>query len=185
LVLWVCGSFLAGIVVGGLLTLKFLSPASTSTLPLPALLEEAHRFLDKGQLAEAEKRYQGVLVRDPGNPEALTHLGNVLLARGDVDGALSLYEEALRRNPSYGHALWDKGVILQSKGDDLGAIAAWEAFTRLFPPDSPDVIKVKSWIAEAQGRLGSTKGVILNPSETLKELSRRSSENVVKDKAAR
>lgn len=156
MVVWVCGSFLAGIVVGGLLTLKFLSPASTSTLPLPALLEEAHRLLDKGQLAEAEKRYQAVLTRDPGNPEALTHLGNIAFGRGDVDLALRHYDAALRQDSSYAHALWDKGIALQAKGDDAGAIKTWEAFAQLFPPDSSDVVTVKKWIAEAKARLASS-----------------------------
>ena len=173
-------------IVGGLITHTFLTPsASPPLVPVPGLLEEAHRLLDKGQDAEAEKRYTAVLARDPGNPEALTHLGNIAFRQADIDRALRYYEEALRQDSSYAHALWDKGIALRTKGDNVGAIAAWEAFTRLFPADSGDVVQVKKWIAEARGRLGSTKGVILKPAETLKELSRRSSENVVKDKAAR
>ena len=187
--LWALGAavlFVLGVVFGGLLVSKFFSPASPpADLPLPLLLEESHRLLERGRLGEAEKNYQTVLTRDPGNPEALTHLGNIAFGRGDVDLALRYYETALRQDSSYAHALWDKGIALQAKGDDAGAIATWEAFAGLFPPDSSDVVTVKKWIAEAQGRLGSAKGVILKPAETLKELSRRSSENVVKDKAAR
>ncbi len=178
--------FLAGMAAGTLLTLRFFSPASSpAPLSVPSLLQDAHSFLDKGQDGEAEKGYLSVLARDPGNPEALTHLGNVAFRRGEADRALRYYDEALRRDPLYAHALWDKGLALQAKGDHAGAIKAWEAFARLFPPDSSDVVTVKKWIADAQSRLGSTKGVILKPAETLKELSRRSSESVVKDKAAR
>lgn len=186
LVIWAGSSFLLGMVVGGFLTSVFFFRASPPLpLAISAQLEEAHRLLDKGLDAEAEKSYQGVLSRDPGNPETLTHLGNIAFHWRDVEKALAYYEEALRRDPLYAHALWDKGIALQAKGDGVGAIAAWEAVAQLFPPDSADVITVKKWIAEAQGNLGSTKGVFLKPTETLKELSRRSSESVVKDKAAR
>lgn len=186
LLLCSAGSFLAGLVVGAVFAMRFFSslPPPT-TLPIFDLLKEAHRLLDQGRFPDAERAYQNILARDIGNPEALTHLGNIAFQKGDGDRALSYYEEALRRDPLYAHALWDKGIALQAKGDDAGAVKAWEAFARLFPADSADVAQVKKWIAEAQGRLGSRKGVILKPAETLKELSRRSSENVVKDKAAR
>lgn len=186
LLLWSAGSFLSGLVAGGFIATKLFSPSlPPATLPLSVLLAEAHRFLDQGKTAEAERAYQSILARDPGYPEALTHLGNIAFQRGDVAGALSYYDEALRRDPSYAHALWDKGVALRAKGELAGAIAAWESFARLFPPDSPDVITVKQWIAEAKNPPGSSKPVSLAPTETLKELSRQSTKNLVKDKAAR
>lgn len=158
LILSAAGFFLGGLVVGGLLTRAFFFPASSpGTLPVSAQLQEAHRLLDKGLLAEAEKSYLAILGRDPVNPEALTHLGNVAFQQGDVERALRFYEAALRENGSYAHALWDKGSALSAKGDDRGAIEAWEAFARLFPAESPDVVQVRKWIAEARARQSSSK----------------------------
>jgi tetratricopeptide (TPR) repeat protein len=148
------------------------------------LLKEAHRLLDQGRFPDAERAYQKILARDIGNPEALTHLGNIAFQRGDVDRALSYYDEALRRGPQYGHALWDKGIALRSQGDNAGAIAAWEAFARLYPADSQDVITVKQWIAEAQTQLGSGKAVSL-PEEMIRKLSKMSEPGVAKEKAIR
>lgn len=166
--------FLAGMAAGTLLTLSFVYRNSPPPpLLLPDLLGEAHRLLEKGLFAEAEKEYLAILGRDPGNAEALTHLGNIAFQRGDVKRALAYYEEALRRDPLYAHALWDQGIALRAKGDDAGAVKAWEAFAQLFPPDSPDVVTVKGWIAEAQKQRGSSKPVYLVPAEALKELSRR------------
>lgn len=174
LVIWAGASFLVGFLTGALLTWKIvLPPSSPPVLSIPDSLKDAHGFLDKGQDAEAEKRYLSVLARDPGNPEASTHLGNVAFRRGEVDRALRYYDEALRQDSSYVHALWDKGIALQAKGDDAGAVKAWETFAQLFPPDSPDVVTVKGWIAEAQKKRGSSKPVSLVPAEALKELSRR------------
>jgi tetratricopeptide (TPR) repeat protein len=157
--LWSIGLFILGMGAGGLLTVIFYTvnpPAPQPSGFKPAAsLEEAHRLLDKGLYAEAEKSYQSILVRDPGNPEAITHLGNIAFQRGDVDKALRYFEEALLRDPAYAHALWDKGIALRAKGDNAAAIAAWEAFARLFPPDSPDVVQVKKWIAEAKGSQSS------------------------------
>jgi len=71
---------IVGGVFGGLLVSKFFSSASPpADLPIPQLLADTHLLLDKGQLAEAEKNYRAVLGRDPGNPEAITHLGNIAL----------------------------------------------------------------------------------------------------------
>jgi tetratricopeptide (TPR) repeat protein len=149
----VVGFFLGGLVVGGLLTWAFLTPASSPAfLDIPTQLKEAHILLDKNLLADAERMYLAVLNRDPGNPEALSHLGNVAFQQGDIERALRFYDMSLQQDPSYAHALWDKGIALRAKGDNAGAIKAWEAFARLFPAESPDVLQVKKWIAEAQAQ---------------------------------
>jgi cytochrome c-type biogenesis protein CcmH/NrfG len=166
------GFFVGGLLVGGLLTRAFLSAASPQALlDISAQLKEAHALLDKNVLADAERSYLAVLGRDPGNPEALSHLGNVAFQQGDIERALRFYDMALQQDSSYAHALWDKGIALRAKGDNAGAVKAWEAFVRLFPPDSSDVVQVKKWIAEAQAPLGSaptgseTKGVFRPPPE--------------------
>ena len=152
--LWSAGVFVLGLVTGGWLAIRFLTPGSPPPpdISISSLLEKTHTLLDKGELAEAEKGYQAILARDPGNPEALTHIGNIAFQRGDVEKALLYYDESLRRDPAYGHALWDKGIALRAKGDNAGAIAAWEAFSQLFPADSKDVVQVRKWIKEAQAR---------------------------------
>jgi len=186
LALWGAGLFLCGAVVGGFLAPRLFAPPTTPpTLPLVAALDEAHRFLDKGLDAEAEKSYLAILARDPANPEALTHLGNVAFGRGDIDLALRYYEASLRQDPSYAHALWDKGNALRARGDDAGAIQAWEVFAGLFPPDSSDVVQAKKWIAEAKARLSSPSAVLLKPPESLRKPSKRSADNSLRGEAAR
>lgn len=186
LALWGTGLFLCGVIVGGFLAPRFFAPPTTPpTLPLVATLDEAHRFFDKGLAAQAEKSYLAILVRDPANPEALTHLGNVAFGRGDIDLALRYYEASLRQDPSYAHALWDKGIALRARGDDAGAIQAWEAFAGLFPPDSSDVVQAKKWIAEAKAGLSSPSAVLLKPPESLRNPSKRSADNLLRGEAAR
>jgi tetratricopeptide (TPR) repeat protein len=139
------------------------SPASPpADTPIPQLLAEAHRLLDKGDLVEAEKSYLSILKKDPAYPEAVTHVGNIASARGDLAAALRHYDEALRSDPSYIHALWDKALLLRDKGDDVGAIKVWEAFARLVPADSQDAATVKRWIAEGRERLATQLGATRN-----------------------
>jgi len=186
LALWGAGLLLCGAVVGGFLARRLFAPPTTPpTLPLVASLDEAHRLLDKGLDAEAEKNYLAILARDPANPEALTHLGNIAFGRGDIDLAVRYYEASLRQDPSYAHAVWDKGIALRAKGDNAGAIKAWEAFAGLFPPDSSDVVQAKKWIAEAKAGLSSPSAVLLKPPESLKMPSKRSADNLLRGEAAR
>lgn len=175
--------FFSGLVVGGLLTRAFWSaPSPPPLLDISAQLKEAHVLLDKNLLSDAERMYLDVLKRDPGNPEALSHLGNVAFQEGDTERALRFYDMALQQDASYAHALWDKGIALRAKGDNPGAIKAWESFTRLFPPDSPDVIQVKKWIAEAQGQVDSGAS---NRDENLRKLFSKPAEAVPQRKTMR
>jgi len=169
--------FILGAGAGVLVVKNFYSPASPPLpvmppaslslpdMPIAQLLADSHVLLDKGQLADAERNYRQILDRDPGNPEAITHIGNIASQRGDLDTALRYYEDALQRDPSYLHALWDKALVLRAKGDDAGAIQTWEAFLRLVPPDSQDAATVKKMIAESRTRLG---GQLMPPPELQK-----------------
>jgi cytochrome c-type biogenesis protein CcmH/NrfG len=180
LVLSVAVSLVAGLVIGVLSTRAFfLSSAVPANLDISARLKEAHVLLDKNLLPDAEKIYLAVIARDPGNPEALSHLGNVAFQQGDIERALRFYDMALQQDPSYAHALWDKGIALRGKGDNAGAVKAWEAFARLFPPDSPDVVQVKKWIAEAQTPAKSTE----IGDENLRRLFQKPPAAAVKDKS--
>jgi len=150
------GSLVAGLLSGGLLTCAFFFPASPPALhDISAHLKDAHALLDKNLLADAERSFLAILGADPGNPEALSHLGNVAFQQGDIERSLRVYDMALQQDPAYAHAPWDKGIALGAKGDHVGAIKAWEAFAQLFQPDSPDVVQVKKWIAEAQAQVDS------------------------------
>jgi cytochrome c-type biogenesis protein CcmH/NrfG len=180
LVFTAVGSLVAGLVIGGLFTRAAFFPASPSViLDISAQLQEAHALLDKNLLADAERIYLAILGRDPGNPEALSHLGNVAFQQGDVGRALRFYDMALQQDSSYAHALWDKGIALRAKGDNAGAIKAWEAFARLLPPESVDVVQVKKWIAEAQAQVDSAA---TNEEGRLKKLFEKQPEAVLEGK---
>ena len=118
---------------------------------IPALLALAHIHLDRQELDSAESLYRRVLALDAKNAEAITHMGNVLFARGQVEAALAKYEEALRVQPGYIHALWDKANLLQQVTHDYaGAIRTWEAFIQAVGPDSQDAQTARTFIAEAR-----------------------------------
>jgi len=118
---------------------------------ISALLALAHIHLDRQELDRAESLYRQVLALDAKNAEAITHMGNVLLARGQGEAALAKYEEALRVQPSYVHALWDKANFFQQVRHDYPeAIRAWEAFIQAVGPDSQDGRTGRAFIAQAR-----------------------------------
>lgn len=136
------------------------SSPSTATAPklppseIDAVLKAAHASLDAGDLQGAWDKYHQVLMTDPHNVEALTHLGNILMRGNQLDEAIRLYDRALGFDANYAHALFDKGQALKEKGDAKGAAEAWKRFLALVPADSDDAKKVKGWLAEL-GRSGA------------------------------
>src|SRR5574337_711501 len=133
------------------------SPAtSASTAPGPRLspseidgaLKAAHASLEAGDLQAAWEKYHQILITDPNQVEALTHLGIILMGSNRPNEAIKLYDRALRLNPQYAHALFDKGQALKEQGDAKGATEAFQRFLALVPPDSDDAKRVKGWIAE-------------------------------------
>ncbi len=166
LYLFVGASLAIGFLLGYLASAFFplIRPAqspvpSVSTAPaarlspseIDALLKTAHASLDAGDLQAAWDKYHQILMTDPHNVEALTHLGNILMRGNQLDEAIRLYDRALGFDPNYAHALFDKGQALKGKGDAKGAAEAWKRFLALVPADSDDAKLVKGWMAELAG----------------------------------
>ncbi len=134
--------------------------ARLSPSEIDAALKAAHASLDAGDLQAAWDKYHQILMTDPHQVEALTHLGNILMQSNQLDEAIRLYDRALGFDANYAHALFDKGQALKQKGDAKGASDAWNRFLALVPADSDDAKKVKGWIAELEqtGRSAPKKG---------------------------
>ncbi len=136
--------------------------ARLSPSEIDAALKTAHTALEAGDLQTAWDKYHQILMTDPHQVEALTHLGNILMRNNQLDEAIRLYDRALGFDANYAHALFDKGQALKEKGDAKGAAEAWKRFLTLVPADSDDAKKVKGWIAELEqtGRSALKKGEV-------------------------
>ncbi len=134
--------------------------ARLSPSEIDAALKAAHASLDAGDTQAAWDKYHQILMTEPHQVEALTHLGNILMRNNQVDEAIRLYDRALGFDPNYAHALFDKGQALKEKGDAKGASEVWRRFLTLVPADSDDAKKVKGWIAELKesGRSATKSG---------------------------
>jgi len=130
--------------------------AAREDAPTPSLLRFAHIALDNGRLDEARRVYERVLVREPNNVEAITHIGGVLYGEGRVDEALAKIEDALRIDPRYIHAHWDRTQYLfHGRRDFPAAIRAGEAFLEIVP-EGPDATNVRDLVAEARQKAAAS-----------------------------
>jgi tetratricopeptide (TPR) repeat protein len=68
---------------------------------LTKLLVESYDLLEAGQLAQAQKIYEGILQQDPGNPLALNNLGAIKVKEHNYQEALKYLEQALTRAKGY------------------------------------------------------------------------------------
>ncbi|HEV8661878.1 MAG TPA: tetratricopeptide repeat protein [Candidatus Methylomirabilis sp.] len=116
----------------------------------PTRLALAHLYLDTGRFAEAITLYQEVLRREPENPDALMHMGTILLRGGHGEEALRSLDRALKGDPRSAHALWDKAQVQATLlGDSAGAIRTWEQFLKV-APGPEDAARVREMMAEAR-----------------------------------
>jgi cellulose synthase operon protein C len=89
------------------------------------LMQEGDQTLASGDTATAEKRYRSALDLRRA-PEALSGLGQTLLARNDAAGAVPLFEQALTAQPA-SEAGWRGLVVAQSRlGNSTAAVSADE-----------------------------------------------------------
>jgi tetratricopeptide (TPR) repeat protein len=68
---------------------------------LTRMLVESYDWLEAGNLAQAQKIYEQILKRDPGNPLALNNLGAIKVKENKFPEALALLSQALPRAQGY------------------------------------------------------------------------------------
>jgi tetratricopeptide (TPR) repeat protein len=91
------------------------------------LHDRAWRFLQTGDLKNADREASMALQLSPDFYPAETTAGYVALARDEPKSAIAHFERAVGRDPGYVPALVGQGRTLQSLGRDDEAIAAYQA----------------------------------------------------------
>ncbi len=76
------------------------SQISAQNNPNQALLDEANKFFQAQDWANAAKAYDGITKKDPSNFQAWNRLGSVYHSSGKYDKAAAAYEKALAINPT-------------------------------------------------------------------------------------
>ena len=86
----------------------------------------------RGKFKEAEASYRASLQRDPGDTDAMAHLGQCLMRLGRPSEARPLLEQVLATDPrhDYGHTQMALAEACTALGDIPAALAAWEQVNR-------------------------------------------------------
>ena len=109
---------------------EFVYPAVPDTLkqdPDSARVDAGWRFLQSGDLRNAEREFTGTVRRAPAFYPAQTGAGYVDLAKQSYDGALADFTAALVHAPKYVPALVGRGQALLGLKRDEEALGAFEA----------------------------------------------------------
>ncbi len=110
---------------------EFIFPTLQSTDPRQAPLlkqqDEAWRWLQAGDLANAERTLQSVLKKSPEFFPGETAFGYLELARSKYIPALERFDHVLQAHPEYVPALVGRGQTLLAEGKNTEALGAFEA----------------------------------------------------------
>jgi cytochrome c-type biogenesis protein CcmH len=132
---------------------RLRAQAEAAPADVDAQLALVRAALDAGRGDLAMPALGRVLDRHPKHPGALTYLGLISAAQGQVDHGLELVDQALAAAPDDTFALWARGGLLfQHRQDYAGAAAAWERMLRSPKVDDATRETVREWIAEARWR---------------------------------
>ncbi len=97
------------------------------------ILAGAQRSRDRGDIAQAFQRYEAVLERRPGQPDAMIGVGWTHLRDGDPGAAIQAFEAAYRRHPDRGEALIGKARAHRDRSDYAAALDQYEAYLEAHP----------------------------------------------------
>lgn len=102
-----------------------------------ALNELSHLYVSTQDFGRAADLTMRALRIDPKNAQAMTHLGVVLWANGNLDDALQAFNHAIQFDPKWHESYLFKGIVLfAGKQDYPGAVEAWEAYLEVAPPEA-------------------------------------------------
>ena len=98
-----------------------------------ALLQDAWRMHQAGQIPEAARLYADILRTDPKNFDALYRLGAIYLENGRFADAERLFAAAVQINPHAAELFYNRGCALLSLGRNADALAAFAHALSLKP----------------------------------------------------
>jgi len=116
-------------------------------LTIDQAMQLAVRNHQAGRLAEAEKIYRQVLVRQPNHPDALHMLGVIAQQAGRLDSAIELIQQAITIKPGVADYHNNLGAAFFARGRFDEAISVLRAAIRLKPD-----------LADAHYNLGNVLG---------------------------
>ena len=120
-----------------------------------AAVNAGNLLYDAQRYADAIPFYQQAFALNATDINVSTDLGTALWYAGRPDESLAQYQKSLAINATHAQTLFNVGIVkADGKKDYAGAIAAWQELLRS-NPTYPDVMKVRSLLSDAQGKLGS------------------------------
>ena len=113
-------------------------PAPSQHLPPNAsrLVRRARRAFAQGELHDAERLYNAVLVHQPQSFDALHGLGEIHYRRGRFDTALVLFQEALKADLGRAEGFASLGLVFYSLRQFERALTSFDEGLRLSPDDA-------------------------------------------------
>ena len=109
-------------------------PAACPARPLPpGALRQALALHQRGELAQAQARYQAILDVQPGHFDALNMLGVIALQRGHPEKALQLLDSAREIDPHDAAVHFNRGAVLQRLNRPEESLASYDQAIALKP----------------------------------------------------
>ncbi|MFQ5580841.1 MAG: tetratricopeptide repeat protein [Nitrospiria bacterium] len=112
--------------------------------PEPSPMEKGLEALQRGDLNNAEARFQDVLESDPKHPFANLHLGNIYLSTGRINLALFVLKRAIASKPDLVQAYLFLANLHERRGNLPEAIKAVQKAYTIFPDESAPGAKALS-----------------------------------------
>ena len=103
------------------------APAAIAAAPVIGAHDVGWRWLQAGDLKEAERNFTAALKQAPQFYPAEAGLGWVALAKKDAKAAVTHFDRAIAADPSYAPALAGRGEALLAQGLREPALASFEA----------------------------------------------------------
>ena len=139
------------------------SSVDTAVHPCIAGWEAMH----VGAVDAAQALFQQALVADPINPVALTGMGAVYQARGQLREAVLSCDAAIAAAPAYHPAWLQRGFVLSAGGSMRAARACFERVVVMDPDNVPGLAALAGVLARdgepGRGREAAERALVLDP----------------------
>ena len=109
------------------------APPAVAAMPVAGTHEAGWRWLQAGEIKEAERNFSAALKVAPQFYPAEAGLGYTALARKDAKAAVTHFERAIAADASYAPALAGRGEALLAQGLREPALASFEAAVKADP----------------------------------------------------